>query len=157
MDKLFAKLAFETLGTSSQPTEYRHQFKDFIDVYMSAVDKKQKSVEFKKNLHELFSKNPESVSFEIYHDRYDDCYMFSNFSRECDELYSVLSFCEFQSELYNLCHEEKMELSPSNIDSVVDSFFSERENLIYDMVENYEKNLLGQSLSQTLKHTVTKI
>lgn len=157
MNAEYVKIAFEMLGTSNAPHEHRESFPHFINSYLSIAGRKKNAREFKEQLIELFNTfNIESVSFNMYYDRYDSVYSYSDILPEkCfDELYDILNEQYFGDRLLQLqavCENKRVTLSKNSLNTIVEGFFTKEDNDIFYSIENYERNLLNKKLENNVQ------
>lgn len=153
-DNYYSKIVFDILGTSEHPSEHRDTFPDFLAIYIRTANKKKKSIIFRNELLYFLNKCGEDIILKMDYDPYDNFYIIEIKKPQIenyvlyDNIYDFFKDSYFEAELYELVTENggELKITKESLTSIVDCFFTDKENHVFEMVENFEKNLLGEEI-----------
>lgn len=157
-DNYYSKIVFDILGTCNYPSEHRETFPDFLMTYIRAANKKKNAIIFKNKLLEFLDKCDDDIILKMDYDQYDNFYIIEIKKPQIenyvlsDNIYDFFKDSRFEADLYELVTENggELKITKEGVKGIVDSFFTEKENRIFDMVEYFEKNVVESVLEQDI-------
>lgn len=162
---------FKLLGTQTQPTEQRESLLSLILTYINACQKINKFKQVEQEIENLFKAYPDLSSFFLQLGRHDNKYFIENLSiymqGNIDETreqnvheyidYALGSEDIILSHLLRDAYNNSLLITIDNFRDIFSAPLNLQESEVYEGIENFEKNLLNQTIATTTKYKTPKL
>lgn len=153
-NEIFAGIFFEFVGTSFSPNEDREEFLNFINNYTSYIYKKNLISEDIRYLEKFVSEylDEDSIlTFKLNYDGEDNRYYPKFINEDRSKFSRYYTFAQlnlniFENSVGYYFDNKKINIQKNNLKSALDSIFTPQEIEVFNLVENYEINILNNSI-----------
>lgn len=151
---------FELLGTTKMPTLRRDALINYIENYAYICSEKKEVERFRLGMLDILATH-DAVQLQVFKDRHNGRFNLVITEGPVAELEDLLDCSSVLRYLWNLPDSmlvgEEARIDINNLDTIIDTFFTKDQNEVYEGVEQYEVNLLGDSIDNQKSSKIIKL